>query len=82
MSNKSLTFRDLKTFLDTLTPEQLDSDVTIGVVDSDLAATAGIDLEDQSDFDEAAEYYACYIHGTSAGSSTLDDGHPYLGIVV
>jgi hypothetical protein len=82
MNNKALTFRDLKEFLGTLTDEQLDSDVTIGVVDSDVANSGGVDLEDQSSFDECAEYYACYIYGVSVGSSTLDDGHPYLGIVV
>jgi hypothetical protein len=82
MNDKALTFRELKEFLGTLTEEQLDCDVVIGVVDSDVVSGVGADLEDQSSFDECAEYYTCYTHGVSVESTALDDGHPYLGIVV
>jgi hypothetical protein len=60
--------------LETLTEEQLDSDISIAVVPSFRCANP----ETMSDCETYGEFFEMENFGISSDSFVLDDGHPYL----
>jgi hypothetical protein len=81
MKMKFITYKDLKDFLNSLSDEQLNMNVTIGVISNVTISSENVDVNSHEEFDEHAEYFGCSITNIACGSSTLDDNHPYIGII-
>lgn len=65
-----MTYKDLQDFLSTLTKEQLEMDVSIGVT-KDMNSTL---LSNNDD----VEFFDYVLSGIEDEGSTLDANHPYL----